>query len=227
MARIPRSLQVDVGSTHHCVFRSHNGTRIFEEPAAAEFFLSLLAEYKAQFGIRIHSYVLMGTHPHVVLTAALGQAAFSEFWRRVNHRFAVFFNKRTGRRGQVVMERLKSPAIAPDGRHLLTVMRYGDLNPVRAGLARRAAEWRYSSYRHYAHGTPDPLVDPAPDYLGLGATPAARQAAYRGLFARAHADQVHVTRPDFVRLPFIGPMEWVEAKMRSLGIWPVGPPALA
>lgn len=225
MPRIPRRALVEPGSTHHCTFRSHNGVRLFEDPQVAEYFLSVLAEEKERYGIRVHSYVLMGTHPHVVLTAQDGQAAFSEFWKVVNWKLARFFNQREGRCGQVVMERMKSPAISPDERHQLTVMRYGDLNPVRAGLVKSPKEWRYSSYRYYAFGENNPLIDPAPDYLALGASPATRRLAYRGLFALSASRELRVRRPEFTRAAFIGPPWWVRAKLEARGLSrAAGPP---
>jgi putative transposase len=228
MPRIPRTLLVDVGSSHHCMFRAHNDMLLFEDAQVAEHFLSLLARYKKRYGILIHSYVLMGTHPHVVLTATQGQGAFSAFWKVVNHGIAVFFNRRMRRRGQVVMERLESPAISPDERHLLTVMRYGDLNPVRAGLVASPREWRFSSHRHYAFGVHDPLIDPAPDYLALGHSPRARRLAYQGLFAEPLSAHLRTPRPDLCRLPFIGPAHWVQRQLWRLGLLgKTGPPGLA
>src|SRR5690242_5959432 len=105
-------------STNHCTWRSHNHLHIFDEETADDF-LELLATHKKKFGILIHSFCLMGTHPHVVVTATQGQKDFSAFWQVVNHQLAWRYNRRMGRRGQVVMERLRSPAIEPGGRHLL------------------------------------------------------------------------------------------------------------
>ena len=128
----------------------------------------------------------MGTHPHLVVVATRGQEEFSRFWKVVNQLFARWYNQQQeSRRGQVVTQRMKSPMIQPDanGRHILTVMRYGDLNPVRAGLVRSPKDYAWSSYRHYAFGEPNPLIDDEPEYLALGHTPAQRRLAYRHLFA--------------------------------------------
>jgi putative transposase len=215
--RIPRSLLVDLPSTNHCTFRSHNKMRLFDEETA-EHFLELLARHKKKYGILIHSFCLMGTHPHVVVTATAGQKAFSAFWQVVNHSLAWYFNRRHRRRGQVVMERLRSPAIEPGGRHMLTVMRYGDMNPVRARLCRRPGDWKHSSYRHYAFGERHPLVDDAPDYLALGESPAQRRTAYRQLFAQTLIGAEMERRADLVDGPFIGSVGWVDSKRFAAGL---------
>ena len=117
----------------------------------------------------------MSTHPHLVCRSTQGQPAFSAFWKVVNQCFARWSNRRTGGRGQVVMERLGSPRIQAGGRHELEVMLYGDLNPVRAGMVKRPRDWAWSSHGHYAFGAYDPLVSDSPAYLALGRSPGERR----------------------------------------------------
>ncbi|HUB09251.1 MAG TPA: transposase [Myxococcales bacterium] len=221
MARIPRRFLVDVGSTNHCTWRSHNTSFVFEEPEAKAFFLSLLEKYAPRHGILIRSYCLMGTHPHVVARSDQGQLHFSRFWQVVNQRFARWYNKRQKpRRGQVVMQRMKSPRIQPQARgsHVLTIMRYGDLNPVRAGMVRSPKDYAWSSYRHYAFGEPTPLIADEPEYLALGRTAAQRQLAYRHLFAAPLASSLCIRRPDIVKGVFYGDPDWVRRHTpRSIG----------
>ncbi len=219
MARIPRALLVGEGSTNHCTWRSHGHALVLDSDAACAKFLELLAKYAPRFGILIYSYCLMGTHPHVQVRSRFGQLAFSAFWKVVNWGFARWFNRRTGGRGQVVMERLRSPLIQ-DGRHQLVVMRYGDLNPVRAGLVRSAAAWRWSSHRHYAYGEKDDLITDAPEYLALGSSPAQRRKAYLHLFARPLTDGLIHRRSDLVDVPFIGDAPWVAGRLVACGLSP-------
>jgi putative transposase len=221
MARVPRRYLVDLGSTNHCTWRSHNFTRVLEPEAAKRFFLNLVGKYAARHGIRIRAYCLMGTHPHMVVVASKGQAEFSRFWQIVNHLFARWYNRRhKSRRGQVVTQRMKSPMIQPgaSARHVLTVMRYGDLNPVRAGLVRSPKDYEWSSYRHYAFGEPNPLIEDEPEYLALGYSPAQRRHAYRQLFAIPLASSLRTRWSDIVEGLFYGDPDWVETRTpRSAG----------
>jgi putative transposase len=182
---------------------------------AKDFFLGLVDKYAARHGILIRSYCIMGSHPHVLVVATLGQAEFSRFWQVVNHLFARWYNRQqTRRRGQVVTQRMKSPMIQPaaPGRHVLTVMRYGDLNPVRAGMVRSPKDYAWSSYRHYAFGEPNPLITDEPEYLALGRTPGQRRLAYQQLFARPLTLALRTRRPDLVEAPFFGNPDWVRAR---------------
>jgi putative transposase len=223
VARIPRRYLVDLGSTNHCTWRSHNYSVVLQSDAAKLFFLALIAKYAPRHGILVRSYCLMGTHPHVVVAATKGQLEFSRFWQVVNHLFSRWHNRqRTRRRGQVVTQRMKSPRIQPDaaGRHVLTVMRYGDLNPVRAGMVRSPKDYAWSSYRHYAFGELNPLITDEPAYLGLGRTQAERMQAYRQLFAQRLSSGLHLTRPDIVEAPFFGDPRWVMQRLTRAA----GPP---
>jgi putative transposase len=215
MARVPRRALVGKNTVNHCTWRSHNGTMVFETDEEKSKIRALLLEHKAKHGILVLSYCIMGTHPHVVCVATQGQAAFSEFWRVVNHRYAVWYNRRHGRRGQVVMERMSSPLIE-DEEYLLSAMRYGDLNPVKAGLVSKPKDWRWSSHRHYALGEKDELVDDAPPYLRLGRTAVERRLAYRHLFRVRFIGPFLVRRSDLVSAPFIGTPHWVSERLERL-----------
>lgn len=220
MARIPREHLVAEGTVNHCTWRSHDDLRVFEEPGAREYFLGLLAKYKVVYEILIFSYCLMGTHPHVVCQSLLDQQAFSAFWQSVNQAFAKWYNARRGRRGQVIRERMRSPRIEPDGLHLMTVMRYGDLNPVRAGLVASAGDWTWSSFRHYAYGDENPLIDDAPDYLALGKNAVQRREAYQAWFAQPLASESLAKRAELVSVPFVGSERWVAEQRAEHGLSP-------
>ncbi len=64
-------------------------------------------------------------------------------------------------RGHVWQGRFKAFPIEQD-EHLLTVLRYVERNPLRAGLVEQAEKWRWSSLRHWR--TDDSLnrIDPGP-----------------------------------------------------------------
>ncbi len=219
MPRVPRLRLVGPKSVNHCTWRSHNHELILDSEQARAVFRELLLKYKDKYGILIHAYCLMGTHPHLVITCTRDQRSFSAFFQVVNQRFARWHNLRHGQCGQVVMERLRSPQVQ-DGQHLLTVMRYGDLNPVRAGICNSAKDWPASSYRHYAFGDADPLITDATEYLALGDTPAKRRLAYQSLFAANWVADLLSRRREFTLASFIGDPEWVGPRLVTAGLSP-------
>ena len=69
-------------------------------------------------------------------------------------------NFREGWRGYLWQGRFAS--VAMDEAHLMTCARYVELNPVRAGLVARAADWTWSSAAAHLAGIGDALVMVAP-----------------------------------------------------------------
>jgi len=70
-------------------------------------------------------------------------------------------------------------------RYFLTVMRYIELNPVRADMVAHPRDYRWSSYGRNAHGETGQNVDwlaAHREYRRLGLSSEQRQMAYRQLF---------------------------------------------
>lgn len=114
------------------------------------------------------------------------------------------------------MDRFKSARIQTD-EHLLRVMRYMDLNPVRAGKIKHPSEYKWTSYHYYAYGNHDPLITPAPTYLELGNTNKARQEAYRDIVEELLKDAYE--KVDYSIVHFIGDPEWAIKRQSQLQDW--------
>jgi putative transposase len=140
MPRIPRS-QLDDGF-FHATARGNCGSSLFVDDLDRLDFLQLMRSTADLFLWRCYAYCLMGTHYHVVLSAS--RAALSDGMRRLNGTYARHFNKRHGQRGHLFEERFSSFVIQ-DERHLQTAVEYVLHNPVRAGLCRRAVDWKWSA----------------------------------------------------------------------------------
>jgi putative transposase len=91
-----------------------------------------------------------------------------------------YFNYRYGRTGTLWEGRYRATVLDSE-QYLLTCCRYIELNPVRAGMVRRPADYPWSSYRCNAQGENDRLITPHVLYRALDANPKQRQAAYRSL----------------------------------------------
>jgi hypothetical protein len=69
----------------------------------------------------------------------------SEFMKTLLQRFARWHNTRTKRKGNLWEENFKS-VVVEDGEAARTMAAYMDLNPVRAGIVKDPADYRWSSY---------------------------------------------------------------------------------
>jgi len=211
MAYLPRYEIICDDAHFHVTWQCHNRDWLLKWDWAKKAYYDLLIRYKDKYGVRIHAYNFMDNHPHLAGHLE-NKEKFSAFFRVVNSRFARIVNRQLGRRGQVVMDRFKSPIIESD-EHMLTVMAYVDLNQHRAGKVPHPRKNDWSSYRYYAYGKPDPLITPSPSYLALGRTPMERQGEYRAIVQSLieHRKVVNISRTCF-----IGDPDWVLRKYREL-----------
>jgi putative transposase len=164
----------------HIIQRGNNRQACFFADEDARFYLDWLHEYAGKTGCRIHAYVLMTNHVHLLLSASTPDGA-GALMKALGQRYVQYINRTYRRSGTLWEGRFRS-CLTQEESYLLACQRYIELNPVRAGMVDHPAEFRWSSYRANAQGEPDAVIEPHPLYLALGATAAARQAAYRELF---------------------------------------------
>lgn len=177
MARLPRISLAD--HPHHVVQRGNNRQAVFDADGDYEAMLEMLRHESRQFGVAVHAYVLMPNHFHLLVTPASADA-LSPMMQALGRRYVRAFNLRHDRSGTLWEGRYRSNLLQPE-RYLLPCMAYFDLNPVRTRAAESAADYPWTSYRHYAGLRHDPWLAPHPQYWTLGNTPFAREAAYAEL----------------------------------------------
>ena len=177
MARLPRLTLA--GYPHHIIQRGNNRQLIFADTQDFETMLALLTANAHKFAVAVHAYVLMDNHFHLLATPATAEA-LPLMMQAVGRSYVRYFNHRHGRSGTLWEGRYRSTLIETE-RYLLACMVYIDLNPVRAGMVGRVADWRWSGHAHNVGLRADALVTPHALYWALGNTPFAREAAYGAL----------------------------------------------
>jgi putative transposase len=154
MARMARL--VVPGVPHHVTQRGARRLETFLEPGDYAAYKTLLMECCAKAGTEVWAWCLMPSHVHLILVPAHAdglRAALGETHRRYTRRV----NQREGWHGHLWRERFHS--FPMDEAHLLACALYVELNPVRAGLVRRARDWAWSSARAHLTGQDDGLVE--------------------------------------------------------------------
>lgn len=145
---MPRPLREQVeGGVYHLVSRGVRKLPLFHDDRDRDRFLWLLQATAERYEWEIHAYCLMTNHFHLLVTTH--EPNVSAGMQYLNGRYCQWFNWRHAYEGHVVEKRFWSAVIKSD-RQLVGVARYIVLNPVRAGICRTAADWRWSSYRALA-----------------------------------------------------------------------------
>jgi REP element-mobilizing transposase RayT len=142
MAR-PLRLEFE-GAVYHLTARGNAGQAIFLDDNDRQRFLDALSEGVDRFGWICHAYCLMTNHYHLLVETP--NANLSRGMQQLNGVYTQAFNRRHGRVGHVLQGRFKSIIVEKES-HLLELVRYVVLNPVRAKLVRHPRQWEWSSYR--------------------------------------------------------------------------------
>ena len=132
------------GVLHHVMNRGVGGRPIFERPDNYRYFKTLLACSVRAERLRVHGFVLMPNHFHLLVESCDGN--LGESMRRLQGYYAARFNRTRNlpRPGHLLGSRYKS-FVMEDAAYLFTASRYADLNPVKAGLCRWPWEYPHGS----------------------------------------------------------------------------------
>jgi len=120
-----------------------------------EEYLGLLAEFGREHGVKYLGYCLMDNHIHL-LAVPEKEESLALGIGRAHNRYTRGINFRENWRGYLRQGRFSSCPL--DDRGAMAVLRYIELNPVRAGLARYAEQWTWSSAAAHVKGRQDALV---------------------------------------------------------------------
>jgi putative transposase len=158
------------GYSHFITTGCYQRRPLLGTPRSRDLFLEVMEQIRQRHHFAVIGYVVMPEHVHLLFTepergnpspvlAVLKQAfahrllrelaksslqtdalwstpvAVGHVWQRRFYDFVVFTEKKR-------VEKL----------------RYMHRNPVQRGLVRKAEEWPWSSFRHYAYGEPGPVV---------------------------------------------------------------------
>jgi REP-associated tyrosine transposase len=150
---MPRAKRIcPAGMVFHCLNRAVARLTLFEKDADYEAFERVLEEAHQRIALRILDYAIMPNHWHLVVWPQ-SDTQVSEFlrWLTVTHTMRWHAHFQTSGTGHLYQGRFKAFPVQSDD-HLWSVLRYVERNPVRAGLAKRAEDWRWGSAWRRRHG---------------------------------------------------------------------------
>ena len=157
MARLARL--VVPGVPHHVTQRGNGRQRTFFEEGDYALYRDLLAETAREARCAVWAYCLMPNHVHAIVVPE-DEDGLRRTFGDLHRRYTSYVNARARRTGHLWQGRFGS--VAMDEGHVVTALRYVSLNPVRARLVERAADWRWSSVGAHLAGRDDGLVTVAP-----------------------------------------------------------------
>jgi putative transposase len=161
---MPRQARIVVPDcAHHVTQRGIRGASVFHDEEDRIQYRSLLRERATCYGVLIWVYTLMTNHIHTIVVPR-SDNALSETFRDTHSEYGRGFNQKYGFSGHLWQGRFFSCVLGES--HLWRAVRYVERNPVRAGMVKRAEDYRWSSARAHVHSTPDPMLDSGLPLIG-------------------------------------------------------------
>ena len=129
---MPRQSRIDApGALHHVIVRGIERGKIFRSDFDRDNFLKRLSALIPETQTDCFAWALIPNHIHLLLRT--GSVPISVLMSRLLTGYAVWFNKKYRRHGQLFQNRFKS-ILCQEDPYLKELVRYIHLNPLRAGL---------------------------------------------------------------------------------------------
>ncbi len=141
---MPRKARIDApGALHHIIIRGIERKAIFKDNFDRQNFLERLGTIVSESETGCYGWALMTNHVHMVLKTGLSPLA--TVMRRLLTGYAVSFNRRHRRHGQLFQNRYKS-FLCEEEVYLRELVRYIHLNPLRAKIVKDLKELKTYPY---------------------------------------------------------------------------------
>ena len=145
-----RKIRIEyAGAAYHVMARGNQGRDIYGDDPDRKLWLETLGEACEKTGWRIHAWVMMNNHYHLLLETPEANLVVGMKWlqgtytQRYNSRHEVF--------GHLFQGRYKAFLVDQE-RYFFALIRYIHRNPVKRELCEKPEDWPWSSFRHYALG---------------------------------------------------------------------------
>ncbi len=143
------------GVAHHLTQRGNRRQMVFFSEGDKDFYLKILIKNLAETSIRVLGYCLMTNHVHLVAIPGKKEE-FSSTLGETHRKYTTIINIREEWRGHLWQGRFWSFPL--DDCYLYRAVRYVELNPVRAGIVKKAGQYAWSSARGHLGLWDDPVL---------------------------------------------------------------------
>ncbi|WP_317201791.1 transposase [Janthinobacterium sp.] len=131
------------GGLYHVTSRGNQREAIYLSELDRLTWLAIFPQVCQRYKWRCHVWCQMTNHYHIVIETL--EPTLVRGMRQLNGVFTQYINRAHRRVGHVFQGRYKAILVEQES-YLLELARYVVLNPVRAGIAGKAEDWKWSSY---------------------------------------------------------------------------------
>jgi len=203
------------GALYHVIARGNKGAKVFKSAQDYKLYLRFLKEYKSRYAFLLYAYVLLPTHVHLLIE--VHETPLSKIMQSLQFRYTRHYNLDYRSWGHLFQGRYKAILCEKDP-YLLELSAYIHLNPVRAGLRKDPLDYPWSSYKAYALGARDELVDQRALLAQFSKNPFKARKEYvhfvRSRIREGKREEFYIAKDQ----RFLGTEKFVEAVQETLGV---------
>lgn len=130
---------------YHIMLRGIDKRDVFLDDEDRIKFIDNIIKAKEVGDFKLYGYCLMDNHIHLLVKEG---EEVGESIKRITVGYVGWHNRRHERTGYLFQNRFLSEVVETES-YLLTVLRYIHLNPVKAGMVKKAEDYYWSSYKDY------------------------------------------------------------------------------
>lgn len=150
MPRQPRILSNT--NIYHIMVRGINKEQIFKKEIYKAKVIETLKEIREKLIFHIIAYCIMDNHMHLLIKAE--EYELTTLMKKLNIKYAMYYNNVEKRYGHVFQDRFKSEAVEDD-KYMLGVIRHIHNNPIKAKMSKDIIKYPWSSARDYINQNSD------------------------------------------------------------------------
>jgi len=132
---------------YHIMIRGINKEQIFKNETYKMKMKEIIKEIIEEVEFYVIAYCIMDNHMHLLIEAEVN--ALTKAMKKLNVKYAMYYNYSEKRYGHVFQDRFRSEAVEDD-EYMLGVLRYIHNNPVKAKIADNILKYSWSSANDYA-----------------------------------------------------------------------------
>jgi REP element-mobilizing transposase RayT len=145
---MPRQARIDTpGALHHIMLRGIERRKIFRDNKDKDNFVDRLGDILKDTSTSCYAWALLSNHVHLLLRT--GDYPIAKVMRRLLTGYAVTFNRRYKRHGQLFQNRYKS-ILCQEDPYFFELVRYIHLNPLRSKIVKDYLS--LGKYKYCGHG---------------------------------------------------------------------------
>jgi putative transposase len=151
--------ELEDGATYHVGSEVNRNEMELQKPEIKELFLTYINKAKEKYPFKLFDFCVMDNHFHLLIKPEKGKD-LSKIMQWIKGNFAKAWNKKHNKKSGHLWGKRFFSKIIKDVKHLFEVIDYIDENPQKAGMVKRAEDWKFGGLYHHLHGIMDVVKVP-------------------------------------------------------------------